>query len=129
MGLSESRGRLNTSSLQFPSDGMTLRQMRMTQPDLFTPDSLARVPAADICGIAVHALELAVALKAFAQATGSITADPYPHEDSKALDDALVRAYVQSGLSPGPVHAAELVRDLRIQVSKLVGQNPPGKTI
>jgi hypothetical protein len=108
-----SRPKLDLSTLAFPSDQVTIKELRSVQPHLFAgddPDAGAVNPAVIV--FATIAVERVLARKAFAAATG--LPDPHPDEDRRELVRMLDSDYRRYGLSRGRHHTNQLVKSFEM---------------
>lgn len=96
---------LDVSLLTFPSDKVTVGQIRRVQPSLFSP---AKAGGDNVYALAVLSAELLLAEKAYAEAAG--LPEPWPAWPRKGLIESLQEDYQRYGLSSGVKQTLELVR-------------------
>ncbi|MCA9281077.1 MAG: hypothetical protein H6812_10655 [Phycisphaeraceae bacterium] len=96
------------TGIPFPSDAITLGQMRAREPDNFRPGNLDRIDAKGIDAIATHRWELRLAEKAFAEVLS--LPNPLPYDDRRNIVEMLNRAYKLFGVSSGIQQTWQLVR-------------------
>lgn len=101
---------LDASTIDLPSDRVTVGQIRRRQPYLFTSEGY-RQSLLDIDVIAIADVEVALAAKVFA-ATLKLP-DPRPHDDPRDLVDILNTSYREWGLSSGMQQTKQLVREFQ----------------
>jgi hypothetical protein len=105
------------SNISFPSDKITIGQLRKEQPDVFTERSLYNdAPARDLNAFNTILCELGLAKKAWAKALGK--PEPEPNEDRLEEIDMLNDDYVRYGLSTGIAKTRELVRTFEKAVAE-----------
>jgi hypothetical protein len=109
MGEGAKTPRFDPTGIKFPSDAITLGQMRAREPGLFRPPALDRLGATGIDAIATHRWELRLAEKAFAEVLG--LPNPIPNDDRRSVVEMLNRAYKLFGVSSGIQQTWQLVRD------------------
>lgn len=113
--------RLDVQSIDFPTDRLTLGQLRRLQSELWESidGNLAEVEA-----ISLFDLERTLANKAFALALG--IPDPHPEEEWRDAVLMLDRGYQKHGLSTGPHQTQLLVRDFeRAAAAQAVSRGGP----
>ena len=113
MGKSGGVGRFDPTSMKFPTDSITLGQMRAHEPNLFNSAALDKLRATGCDAIATHRLELRLAEQAVALAVGSST--QRPNDDRRDLVEMLNRAYKVYGVSSGIQQTWQLVRDFEAE--------------
>jgi hypothetical protein len=97
---------LNVSAIDFPTDRLTLGQLRRFQPEVFeTLDG----DVTDIEALPTFDLERALARKSFALALG--LPDPHPDDDRQVSIRTLDRDYRRYSLSSGLQSTQQLVRE------------------
>lgn len=108
------------SSIQFPTDQITLGQMRKQQPELLQNDRamLDRHPA-DVEIINAARIEHILARKAWASALG--LPDPDEFRDRKEELQYLTEVYKEYGIASGPKHTEELVKAFETEAARLAG--------
>ena len=107
--------------IDFPSDRITLGQMRKREPNLFERASLEVESPAQAEGHSLYSIELRLAERAFAAAAG------HPLEEGsfdrewylEVLDDA----YQRYGLSSGTHETRELVRAFEAKAAEQAKQH------
>jgi hypothetical protein len=100
--------------IPFPSDAITLAQMRRRDPQLFTRETLMKSGCLD--AFATYCFEYTLAANAFAKALGQ--PDPYPRSDRAGFISALNDAYKEYGLSTGMQQTRLLIRNLETAAIK-----------
>lgn len=108
----DERGRkLDLSKMEFPTDRITIGDMRRIDGHLFDAHpALHRVAAISIGALATSSFEHRLAHKAFNQAAG--LPDPEPTLDRDEVVAGLSADYQQYGLSGGKRESAELIRKI-----------------
>ncbi len=103
------------STIQFPSDRITIAQIRKEQPYMFTRDALGEAHAGNFDAVNTIRCELILAEKAWAAALGR----PDPQPDCHRLEEIamLNDDYVRYGLSTGIWKTRQLVRDFEKAVA------------
>lgn len=109
MGEETKAPQFDPTGLRFPTDVITLGQMRAREPGLFRPNAMDRLRAREIDAIVTHRWELRLAEKAFAEVLG--LPNPLPNDDRRSVVEMLNRAYKLFGVSSGIQHTWQLVRD------------------
>lgn len=99
---------LDVTKIDFPSDKVTVGQMRRLQPESFTQANFVKLRGDEIPIVSAMCLEEMLAQKAYASAAG--LPDPYPDDDRLESIRWLYDEYAQYGLSSGVKHTRELVR-------------------
>lgn len=110
MGEEAKTPRFDPTGIKFPSDAITLGQIRVQEPNLFCPHVLDRLHADEIDAVATHRWELRLAEKAFAEVLG--LPNPLPRDDRRGVVQMLNEAYKQYGISSGMHQTRQLVRDI-----------------
>jgi len=108
---------LEPARMDFPTDRITVAQMRRKEPDLFRHKALMTQSADAINALATHCWEQFLAEKAFASAL-SLT-DPHPNAPREEIIDALDDGYRAYGLSGGMHETRQLARDIESAATKL----------
>lgn len=100
------------SAIAFPTDAISLGEMRRRDPQLFTRQALRDDVVSDSEVLCILGIEMKIAEKAFARGLGR--ADPYPRpEDQRdVLAEELNWAYCEFGLSTGMQATRELLRQV-----------------
>jgi hypothetical protein len=106
-------GRVAYDRLKLPSDRITLGQMRLQEPNLFTRENPNGILDAE--GISLQRIEQELAEWAFAAAAGR---SPEPIDDRPEVIEILTRGYQRYGLSSGMNQARELVRQLEAEAAQ-----------
>lgn len=109
MGEEAKTPQFDPTGIKFPSDAITLGQMRAREPSLFRPPVLDRLRAWEIDAIVTHRWELRLAEKAFAEVLG--LPNPLPNDDRRSIVEMLNRGYKLFGVSSGIQQTWQLVRD------------------
>lgn len=109
---------LDLSKLRFPSDSITLGQMRADDPALFSKTSLEGLTATHVEAIATHWWEQMLARKAFSKAAGMPDLDT--GTDMAFIVSTLNSAYRKYGLSSGMHQTRELAREIEIAAASQV---------
>jgi hypothetical protein len=104
------------STISFPSDRITIGQIRQEQPDTFAEDGLFTAHATYFLAISTVLCEQGLAKKAWAAALGQ--PDPEPNEDRLEQITMLNDDYVRYGLSTGIAKTREMVREFEKAVAK-----------
>jgi hypothetical protein len=104
------------ATLAFPSDRVTLGQLRRRQPTIFDQASKFRIPAGSLEILATIHLENIVARRAFAAECN--LADPSPTEDRRELIRLLDADYRRYGISSGIQQTRQLLRELESAARK-----------
>ncbi len=107
---------LNLATLGFPSDRVTVGQLRRRQPTIFDQSSAFRIPAGSLEILATVHLENVVARRAFAAECN--LADPFPSEDRRELIRLLDAEYQRYGISSGIHQTRQLLRELEAAARK-----------
>lgn len=94
--------------IQFPTDRLTLRDMRRHEPELFTSDTLADLDACGLEVVATHYWELVCAEKAFAHAAG--VPDPHLDVSREEIIEAIEIGYRRMRITEHPGHAEKLIQ-------------------
>ncbi|HEV3304494.1 MAG TPA: hypothetical protein VG055_32890 [Planctomycetaceae bacterium] len=116
----------NLATLGFPSDRVTLGQLRRRQPTIFDQNSKFRIPAGSLEILATVHLENVVARRAFAAECN--LADLFPNEDRRELIHLLDAEYRRYGISSGIHQTRQLLRELEAAARKQ-GREQSGPTI
>lgn len=120
--------RFDPSSIEYPSDAVSLGAMRKLEPQLFQNQELDELDATGIGIVAAHRFELRLAEKAFASAMS--TPDPDPSLSRKDIAETLDEEYRRYGLSSGPHQTELLMKEIenaaRQQAARLRGQSGRG---
>lgn len=99
----------DVSSIAFPSDAITLGQMRKQEPGLFTDNALQSTKLLDCDAVATHWWERVLAENAIARAAGRSL--PHPDVDrTHVVNDLLHEAYEMYGLSKGIHETGQMVQ-------------------
>lgn len=109
MGEEAKAPRFDPTGIKFPSDAITLGQMRAREPNLFRPPVLDQLGATGIDALATHRWELRLAEKAFAEVLG--LPNPLEGDDRRSVVEMLNRAFKLFGVSSGIQQTWQLVRD------------------
>jgi hypothetical protein len=104
------------AAIVFPSDAITLGQMRRHDPEVFTFDRLTDAHADSIDAVATHGLELVLAERSYARAAG--LSDPHPGDNRSETISMLNDAYKEYGLSTGMQQTRQLVREFEAQAAR-----------
>ena len=99
---------LNRSAIEFPSDRITIGEIRARQPEFFT-GHLSKHQLLDLVPMCMVDLENVLAERAFAATLRA----PDPHQqdsDSRQLAHDLDSYYREWGISNGPEQSKELIR-------------------
>jgi hypothetical protein len=122
--------RLRLALLQFPTDALTIGDLRRAQPKLFSEEGLFRDfdigPIYSLDAITFMRSERILAQKAFAVAAG--LPDPWPKEDRGVEIEDLNRYYVQMGLSHGLRETGQMVRAFEKAAAQQAGPPPRGRS-
>ncbi len=119
---------IDFSRLVYPTDRLTIGQLRVVEPDLFARDDVLEFEKTwnDAEPMAGLLLEREIAHKAFAAALG--LPEPHDRESRDELVEMLGGFYGRFGLSSGPKHTAELVRSIESQAvdqaKQFLGRSP-----
>ncbi len=117
---------LDLKPIAFPTDRLTIGDLRRDQPVLFSQEGLFRSYSSSSAGLlnvlTAMLSERILAEKAFAKAAGQ--ADRWASEERREHLDALNEYYVRLGLSSGPRATRELVRQIE---QAAVAQAPTGR--
>jgi hypothetical protein len=115
---------LDPRSLRFPTDGVTLSEMRRVDPWVFDmePADPSRLATTTVFG--AHRIEIVLAQRAFARAAGRTPSDGWGPRDD--LVSVLNCAYRSLGISRGLHQTRELVRGIETQAEVLA--RPHGKS-
>lgn len=119
---------LDLSGIQYPTDQLTILALRKIQPDLFDRgfkeiqpryfhDTKPTVPAVDAGIGSAMMIERLFALSAYAKARGLPGREGW--DDMDQYKPELAEFYRQHGLATGEHQAAELIRDIEMQATKL----------
>ena len=102
--------------LSFPSDAITLGQMRMASSHVFGALTCRTNDIGSIDALALHMFEMRFAESAYARATGL----PDPFEGLSDEERHMVeRGYVQYGLCSGRHQAKELLKGLEVAAAAM----------
>lgn len=104
------------STISFPSDRITIAQIRKEHPDIFTEDGLFAARASSFLAISTILCELGLAKKAWASVLRK--PDPQPNENRLEQITMLNDDYVRYGLSTGIAKTRQLVRDFEKAVAE-----------
>jgi hypothetical protein len=105
------------AAITFPSDAITLGQMRRHDPEAFSSFSrLMNARADEIDAIGTHGMELVLAESAFARAAG--VSDPHAQHWQEEYRSLLNDAYKEYGLSTGIQQTRQLVREFEAQAAR-----------
>ncbi len=104
------------SGIAFPSDQITIAQIRKEQPYMFAFDTLGTDHASNFDAINTIRCELILAEKAWASALGH--SEPQPDFDRREEIAMLNDDYVRYGLSTGIAKTRQLVRDFEKAVAE-----------
>jgi hypothetical protein len=98
----------DSRKIAYPTDQLTVKQLRQLYPDDFDKDGGAGGPGCPLDGEcqAILAFERRVAYAAFLAAVG----EPVRRYEREFERDALVKAYIKCGLATGKHEAKELIR-------------------
>jgi hypothetical protein len=120
--------RLDVSGIRFPSDKLSISDMRMAHPELFDVGFAMgddAQPRFFLQGDAVHHAgdsvgdmlywERILALCVFASISGC-RPPPLIEIDQKTIKDELASLYVRYGIAEGAHHASEMLRDVEDQI-------------
>ncbi len=114
---------LRLEALSFPTDRITIEQLRRDQPDLFSEKGLFGKRGHDAAGwinvLAAMQSERVLAQKAFAAAAGQ--PDPQPDEDRHDQIDCMNEYYVRVGLSSGVRQTQQMARAIETAASQQFG--------
>ena len=110
------------SSIEFPTDRITLGDMRRTEPGIMLNERalLDRHPV-NIDAIAAAQIEHILALKAWAAASGR--SDPKPLRSRRGSIEFLAQVYKDYGLATGRRQTEELVRRFEVEATRLAGHS------
>ncbi len=111
---------LDASALQYPSDIITLEQMRNDDPALMTIASLASLSASSIDAVATHYWEQVVAERALNDALDR--PPPSQRLNHTEVVEMLDNAYQKYGISSGRQQSMILIRDLEAQAARQAGR-------
>lgn len=103
-------------NVQFPSDRLTLGQLRASWPD---PEMLGQIVRA------VRVMEENFALLGASPPAHTLAQDPLFKPDVDAVDRDLVDFYVHTGLATGEHMAQLLIRDIQEQAARLYHRRSP----
>lgn len=105
-----SRPRLDVVQIKFPTDAITLGQMRDKESERFATDDFV---SGHLQALSTRAIEYVLAEKAFAAALG--LPDPVGHWHRAFIVELLGDAYREYGLSAGPHEDEQLARRIEGQ--------------
>lgn len=108
--------KLDPARIQFPTDAVTLSQMRQHDPSAFTYDALTENTAHSIDVLATHCFELILASKTFAKALN--LPDPYEGTDRTEIVAMLNEAYKEYGLSTGMQQTRQMARNIEAEAAR-----------
>lgn len=127
---------LDLSGVRFPSDNLTIRTLRQARPDLFDigigngdnaqPKFFFHASHGGHATDTVAAMlfcERLIATDAYAAAKG--VDGVYTGTTIDEFKEELTQLYARYGISHGPLHAAELIRDIERQGAALANQRQP----
>jgi hypothetical protein len=119
--------KLDFTSIPFPTDQLTIGDMRKEDPDLFHGgyDSLS-APASHINALATCHIEHKLACRAYVKALGQ--SDPYPLHPRQDDVDALVDSYRKYGLSRGKNESLQLIERIESAARSQASQHIKGRT-
>jgi hypothetical protein len=117
---------LNLATLGFPSDRVTVGQLRRRQPTIFDRSSAFHISAELLEILATVHLENVVARRAFAAECN--LADPFPNENRCELIRLLDADYRRYGISSGIQQTRQFLRELE-SVARKQGRKQLGPTI
>ena len=108
----QSESQLDHVGMQYPSDNVTMGQLRARFPELFNGKAIYsnRLSSLTLDIVGTMALEQALAEKAFAKAAGLPDPDPDPLVSRREAMRMLNEDYRRYGISSGPQQTRELVR-------------------
>ena len=106
------------SAISFPSDRITIAQIRKEQPYMFTYDVLGEAHAGNFDALNTVRCELILAEKARASALGQ----PDPQPEYNRLEEIVMLNddYVRYGLSTGIHKTRQMIRDFEEAVAEQV---------
>jgi hypothetical protein len=90
---------------------------------MFQSRVLKKIDASGIDAIALHIYELWFVEKVLAKATNTV--DPHPTSSREELVEELANGFEEYGLSSGPAHSQQLIRDLESQALATVQHRRP----
>lgn len=106
------------SSIEFPTDRITLGQMRLLEPGLMSSGSaMAKQPLINADAICTMAIEQRLAKQAWAQAIGMSGVDRLDERDEDL--EHLNEIYKMYGLSSGENQTQEMVRRFETEAARL----------
>jgi hypothetical protein len=117
---------LKLDLIAFPTDQITIGQLRQRQPQLFTekgifgPARKGYSARGQIDAFTAMESERRLAQKAFAAAAGQ--PDPHPDVDRMEERRYLNEEYVAYGLSSGPQQTNQLIRDIESSAARQAGR-------
>lgn len=106
---------IDIARISFPSDRLTVKAIRVAEPNLFDhPDVWVRSAAGDDSNFLLMLRdERAIAYKAFAKTLGLPARVSSSHRND--IVHSLAEEYSRLGLSTGPKHTVQLIRDIEAQ--------------
>lgn len=102
--------RLDLSAIRFPTNRVTIAQMRSEQPGVFAEDYLRAEHLSDLNVVATIRIEIELAETAFAKALG--LPEPRPHESQAGRVSRLNEDYKRYGISTGIQATRQLAREI-----------------
>jgi hypothetical protein len=102
--------RLDLSKVRFPTDRLTIGQLRAEQPDIYTSKNLRGRASVDANVFATMITEIEFAETAFAKAVGLPA--PYPNESQPERISWLNVDYKRYGISTGAQATRQLAREI-----------------
>jgi hypothetical protein len=115
---------LDLSRISFPTDRITLGQLRREEPAVFTSSHLLEGHLTDIGALSTLHVEITLAEKAFAKAAGR--PDPHRDDNRRELIRLLDHDYRAYGMSAGLRSTQELVRAFESLAAKQGRTHLPG---
>lgn len=125
--MSQSEAQLDHATMQYPTDSVSVGQLRDRFPELFNGKALYKneLNSATLDIVATMFIEQKLAAKAFAKAAGLPDPDPEPLVNRRERLRMLDEDYRRYGISSGPQHTRELVRTFEAAAAKQ-GQSARG---
>jgi hypothetical protein len=102
--------RLDLSKMRFPTDRITIGQLRAEQPDIYMSENLRRMESVDANVFATMITEIEFAETAFAKALGLPA--PHPKESQQERISWLNDDYKRYGISTGAQATRQLAREI-----------------
>ena len=111
------------SQISFPSDKITLKQMKANDPLMFSSiETLDKVHAADIDAITLHRWEMEL-VEHLRKHGSAESASKAMASDLDEIEYNLTSGYIEYGFCPGEQAAQQMVQRLKTQVASLIQGN------